>query len=193
MKYLWCAIALLLLIPATAHAHLVSTGFGTYYDGIAHLLVTPRDVLTVLAAGLLAGLRGPAVARWLLIAFPIAWLCGGLIGTWWPMWGELTILTTTCFLTLGVLIALDWNLPLPLVVSLVSIAGLFHGYSNGATMTTHADWLPLLGATSAVFVFATLLPAIVVSLQAAWMRIAVRVVGSWITAIGMLVIGWESR
>ena len=38
-----------------------------------------------------------------------------------------------------------------------------------------------------------LLAALVVSLKAPWTRIAVRVAGSWIVAIGMFMLGWGFR
>jgi hypothetical protein len=44
-----------------------------------------------------------------------------------------------------------------------------------------------------VFVAVTLLSAFVVSLQSAWARIVVRVSGSWIAAIGLLMLGWLIR
>jgi len=44
-----------------------------------------------------------------------------------------------------------------------------------------------------VLVIALLVSAAVVSLRAAWTRIAVRVVGSWVAAIGMLMFGWLAR
>jgi urease accessory protein len=34
---------------------------------------------------------------------------------------------------------------------------------------------------------------LVVSLRAAWARVAVRVAGSWIAAIGFLMLGWALR
>ena len=40
---------------------------------------------------------------------------------------------------------------------------------------------------------ATLLPALVVSLKQQWMRVAVRVAGSWIAAIAILMLGWLAR
>ncbi|MEY2605702.1 MAG: hypothetical protein QOH31_3518 [Verrucomicrobiota bacterium] len=39
------------LCPAAAHAHLVQTGFGTFYDGVAHIFLTPADLLTRRRAG----------------------------------------------------------------------------------------------------------------------------------------------
>jgi hydrogenase/urease accessory protein HupE len=48
----------LLCSPSRAAAHLVTTGMGPVYDGIAHLLLTPEDLVPVLAIALYAGLRG---------------------------------------------------------------------------------------------------------------------------------------
>ncbi|HSQ70879.1 MAG TPA: hypothetical protein VLM87_00525, partial [Rubrivivax sp.] len=60
------ATVALVFVPATAQAHLVSTGIGPVYDGIAHLFVSVEDLLPVLAIGLLAGLNGAPAGRWLL-------------------------------------------------------------------------------------------------------------------------------
>jgi hydrogenase/urease accessory protein HupE len=173
---------------------LVSTGFGKFYDGVAHLAMTPSDLLVVLGVGLLAGLCGAAAARPVLVLMPLAWLCGGLIGMALPESAELPVIMTLSFGLLGVLVALDLALPRAVVLGLACGAGFLHGYVNGATMTAGGrDWPALVGATTAVFVLATLLPAMVVSLRAAWMRIAVRVAGSWIAAVGILVLGWLAR
>ena len=43
-------------------AHLMETGFGGFYDGIAHLLITPADLLLVLGLSVLSGQQGPAGA-----------------------------------------------------------------------------------------------------------------------------------
>jgi len=45
----------------------------------------------------------------------------------------------------------------------------------------------------AVFVLVALVAALVVSLRAQWVRVTVRVAGSWITAIGLLTLGWTYR
>ena len=51
----------------------------------------------------------------------------------------------------------------------------------------------LLGLVFAVFIVVALGAALVVQLQAAWARIAVRVAGSWIVASGLLMLGWSLR
>ena len=48
-----------------------------------------------------------------------------------------------------------------------------------------------MGTLLAVFVIVTLLAGLVVSIKAFWARVAVRVLGSWIAATGLLMIGWS--
>jgi hydrogenase/urease accessory protein HupE len=72
--------------------------------------------------------------------------------------------------------------------------GLFHGYLNGTGMGRPADGaLALLGLVFAVFVLVAIANAFVVQLGQQWTRIGVRVVGSWIAASGLLMLGWAVR
>ena len=75
------AAAWLLLGPTVARAHLVNTGIGPVYDGMAHLFVSFEDLLPVIAIALLAGLNGPRAGRWMLFTLPLAWLVGGMAGS----------------------------------------------------------------------------------------------------------------
>ncbi|MDH4337263.1 MAG: HupE/UreJ family protein [Candidatus Krumholzibacteria bacterium] len=181
-------------IPATAHAHLVTTGFGSFYDGMAHLVITPSDVLLVLALALFAGQRGAATARSLLVVLPGAWLVGGVAGRAWPVTTDLPVVTTLSFMIVGLLVALDRRLPSTVAVGLAVVAGGLNGFLNGAVLRTAGmDRLALIGAVTAVFVVATLVPSWIVGLRRQWARIVVRVAGSWITAIGILMLGWVTR
>jgi urease accessory protein len=182
------------LIPVTAQAHLVQTGFGTFYDGMAHLVLTPADLLAVLGLGLLAGSCGAAAARGVLLALPSAWLIGGLIGFSSPGVDVLPWATTLSFGLVGLLVAINAKLPRLWSASFAAMAGLLHGYIDGATMNPEPlDWLSLAGATTMVFILVTWLAALVVSVRADWARIAVRVAGSWIVAVGILSLGWLVR
>ena len=55
-------------MPCVFLAHLMTTGLGPFYDGLAHLFVTPEDLLPVLALSLAAGLRGALRVRPLAVA-----------------------------------------------------------------------------------------------------------------------------
>jgi hypothetical protein len=48
----------------------------------------------------------------------------------------------------------------------------------------------LIGVAAVVFVLVALVAALVIQQRQAWSRIAVRVLGSWIAASGLLMLGW---
>jgi hydrogenase/urease accessory protein HupE len=180
--------------PVTAHAHLVQSGFGTFYDGAIHLVVTPADVMLVLGLGLLAGLRGRTEARAVVLALPVAWLIGGAVGMWQAIETTPAWLTTATFGLTGVLVALDVRLSRVQVAAFAAVGGALHGWSNGATMAPGgADWLALAGAAVTALVLVTLIAASLVGVQAQTPRIVVRVAGSWLAAISMLMTGWLLR
>jgi urease accessory protein len=64
-------------IPVDASAHLVNTGLGPIYDGIAHFAMSPEAILPVVALGVLAGLRGMAHARIAVLLVSVAWIAFG--------------------------------------------------------------------------------------------------------------------
>jgi len=184
------ALAALVLFPGEARAHLVTTGLGPVYDGISHFALTPEDVLPVLALALLAGLSGPRCGRAVLFVLPVAWLSGGLLGLSRSSELPLPALTASTLLALGAMVALDRKLPLGLAAGLAAALGLLHGYLNG---TAKLGALGLSGVAATLFVVVALVAAFVVSLRAPWSRIAVRVAGSWLVAISMLMLGWAFR
>jgi len=182
----------MLLRPSDAAAHLVTTGMGPVYDGIGHLLLTPEDLVSVLALALFAGLRGAAQGRRAMLLLPAAWFAGGLIGL--RVTGATSFpVPAVSFLILGALVAADLRLPANGVAVLAVVLGLVHGVLNGAALRQGAGSLGLLGIMAALFVLVALASAFVVSLERPWARVAVRVAGSWVAASGLLLLGWAFR
>jgi hydrogenase/urease accessory protein HupE len=187
-------IVLSAVVAAPAHAHLVETGFGAFYDGIAHVAVTPADLLVVIALALLAGQQGTRAARYTVFALPVAWLAGGLIGAGWPSVAGLPLLSTLSFALAGALVALNARIRDVGVIALATVAGMLHGFANGVTMApAGVGGLVLGGVISAIFFLTAVLSAEVTALPAGWPRIVVRVAGSWIAATGLLMLGWLAR
>ena len=179
--------------PLGAEAHLVTTGLGPLYDGLLHFALTPEDLVPALALALLAGLRGAPHGRRALLVLPAAWLLGGAIGLAGPG-GMGAIPTSLSFVVLGGLVAADARLPLGATTALAALLGLAHGYLNGSALAQPGlGAIGLLGIVVAVFTLVALAVSFVVPLRAAWARVAVRVAGSWIAAIGLLLIGWGVR
>lgn len=188
------AAAALLLVSAPSHAHLVNTGLGPLYDGVSHFALTPEDLLPAIAIALLAGQRGSCAGRQALFVLPLAWLVGGLAGLAIPTIQSSTALTTASFLALGGLVAAEVRLRAEWVAALAAVVGLLHGYLNGAAMSTaRLGMLGIVGIVSTLFVVFASTAALVVSIRVPWGRIAVRVAGSWIVAIGLLLLGWSFR
>ena len=186
--------AMLVLVPSLAHAHLVSTGLGPFYDGVSHFALTPEDLLPALALALLAGQRGPRAGRDALVSLSLAWLTGGLAGLALPASDEVSTLTGLSFLATGGLVAAEARLPAAWVTALAVCLGLPHGYLNGSAMAlAKSGALGLAGIVATLFVTVALGAALVVAIRAPWGRIAVRVAGSWIAAVGLLMLGWAWR
>jgi len=181
------------LWQTAASAHLNSTGLGPIYDGALHLLLSPEDLVPALALALLAGLRGPRHGRIALLALPAAWLSGGLAGAVVGH-GSGTAAAVVSFLLLGALVAADVDLSAALLGALTVSLGFVHGFVNGADMgQPGVAAQALVGLAAALFILTALIVAFVVQLRRPWSRIAVRVVGSWIVASGLLMFGWAMR
>lgn len=184
----------LLLWPGAADAHLMTTGLGPVYDGISHLFLTFDDLLPVVAMALLAGLNGPATGRRALFILPGAWLVGGLAGFLTGVAPLPAGVTSLSLLLLGILTAADRKLAPAVVTALAVALGMVHGWLNGAAIALAGrEATGLAGIAGAVFLIVALLSALVVWLRQPWTRIAVRVAGSWIAAIGLLLLGWTLR
>ena len=189
---LGAAFSAALLKTTNAAAHLVTTGMGPVYDGIGHLLLTPEDLVPALAVALYAGLRGRAPGRRALFFFPLAWLIGGFIGLAANTLPTFPV-SAFSFLLVGILIAADLRLPDNAFTVLAIAVGIMHGFFNGIALKAGPGGLGLLGIMSALFVLVAIISAFVVSLKPPWTRIAVRVAGSWVAAMGLLMIGWFFR
>jgi hydrogenase/urease accessory protein HupE len=182
----------LVCLPSRAAAHLVTTGLGPVYDGIGHLLLTPEDLVPVLALSMFAGLRGATAGRRTLLFLPLAWLTGGLCGLLFEIQTPFPI-PALSFLFLGALVAADRRMPAHGVAALSIALGIAHGFLNGTALQQGPEALGLIGIMATLFTLVALVSALVVSLERPWTRIVVRVLGSWIVASGILMLGWALR
>jgi len=181
----------ILMGAAPAEAHLNTTGMGPLYDGLMHFLMSPEDLVPVLALALLSGLRAAMYGRRALFTVPAAWFLGGLLGLSAAASTGNAVVSAIWFLLLGGLLAADARLSLPVVTAIAALLGLHHGYLNGTGMGGfETAAVALFGLVFAVFVLVALAASFVVRLRAHWARIAVRVAGSWIAASGLLMLGW---
>lgn len=188
------AIGMLLLSAGRAQAHLMNSGFGPFYDGLVHPFVVPTDLLPVVAMVMLAGLRGTRCGRRVVFILPLSWLVGMAAAAvvdlpTGPVWGA-CLLT----ITLGAMVAADRSWPTAVVTGLALLAGATHGIGNGQELSSlKGGVLAMSGIVCALFVISSLIAGQVATVRAHWARVVVRVAGSWIAAIGLLMLGWSVR
>lgn len=184
----------LAVASSSAHAHLNSTGMGPLYDGVVHFLSSPQDLVPVFGVALLAGLRGAEYGRRVMFVLPCAWLLGAALGLNAAAIVGNDVVSALWFVLVGGLVLADAKLSLRLVNALVALLGLYHGYLNGSGLGVSVSAVvTLIGLIATIFVLVALAAAFALRLQRPWMRIAVRVIGSWIAASGVLLLGWSLR
>jgi hypothetical protein len=172
--------------PLPASAHLVSTGFGPVTDGAYHFALSAEQILPIAALALFAGLRGPVHARRSMFVLPLAWLAVVLTGVGLPPTWRL-FASAWAFLLAGGFVATNAKLSPTetqvLTVGLATLCALAYGIGDPALPDT-------VGGALVVFVLFVLVSSVVLSVRSAWGLIAVRVLGSWTAALGLLLVGW---
>ncbi len=191
------ASLLLLAQIQIADAHIVSVRLGDFYAGALHPLLTLQDAVVWVALGLLAGSLGARSGRWLVLAFPLG-LCAGLalavgagLASVSPLIDALTILV------LGLLLAAALRIPIALLCTMAFVLGVTRGAANAGELLPQTDRL-LYGAglASAGYVTITLVMALALTFRrpdaepsSSWRGIAVRAVGGWVAALGLMMAG----
>ena len=96
--------------------------------------------------------------------------------------------------TFGGLLAAGVALSINSTTILAGLLGIVLGYQNGlAFIARDSGILVVAGVVACVFVLLTLVSSLVVVANADWIKIAIRVIGSWIAASGMFLFGWSFR
>ena len=179
-------------VPVRANAHLVTTGLGPVYDGMEHMLLSPDQWIMVVGLAFLAGLNGPSAGRAVLFLVPGAWLAGGCAGHFIPRTLP-PLLPAVTLLMVGGLVAADLKSVRNFVAVIAGMLGFLQGYLNGVSFGAASGIsLMLLGTALAAFVIVALGAALVVDVRG-WRRMVIRVAGSWMAAIGILLAGWTIR
>lgn len=167
---------------------------GPFYDGMSHVFLTPDDLLGIAALALFSGLCSRRCGRHVVWILPASRVAGGAAGLLQQNELIFPVATAVSCLALGALLAVQEKIPLAAVDVLALAFGFFHGFLNGTTVAD-ADLgiAGLLGIGVAVFGLTAFLSAFAASVTKEWMKIGVRVAGSWIAATALLMVAWALR
>ena len=183
----------LALSSSSAEAHMVTTGLGPVYDGVAHFALTPEDSMTVVGLAVLGGLRGPAHGRRALFALAGFWFVGGAVALLVARPAG-TFIPALSLLVVGGLVATDVALSSWAIAAVAAVLAAAHGYVDASSLPADSSGLLMvLGMSVAAFVACAIVAALLVPLRSPLAHIAMRVSGSWIAASGLLLLGWTLR
>ena len=185
-----------LTAASTAHAHSPINGIGGFYAGFLHPVTGLEHLLPFVALGILAGQQGDRSAPTLFL-FAAMLMLGALGALWTPALPYIGLLNILSGVLLGALVAAAWRLPVMVLSVIAIVFGMSHGFANGAALNgalTPYLYIPGLGLAGLVVPAGLMIVVdLILRQQYDWMRIAVRVAGSWITAIGVLVLATSGR
>jgi len=185
------AVALILLSATPAGAHTV-LGIGGFQGGLLHPILVPAHLLGLFALGLLIGQRSKGMIAYACFA---AALVSGLVALTFAI-GETaapTVLLATTAVA-GVLVASDWALPSPFLWLLAAISGGALALDSPPDAVTLAEGnLMLLGTALGAGATLALIIAGTRCLHRPWLKVGVRIAGSWSAASALLVLALELR
>ena len=189
------SLAAIGLLPVPAQAHLASTRLGDFYGGALHPLSGFEFVLPWLALVILAALQGAHRGRWLFAIFPVGLLIGSALSVLAPHVTFIGAFNIAVISITGLLVAWGVVIPLPLFLALAMTAALGPGYENGAAITSQTDPILFIAGIATVgYVFSTLAGATTLAFlegRGGWRPVALRAVGSWIAAVGIMIVGFQ--
>lgn len=147
-RLFFLGISLLLLLmaqPATAHhafgGRIPKNFFEGFLSGLAHPIIGIDHFAFILSIGLIAASILGGI--WIIVGFLGAAMLGTAIHLMSFNLPIPEIAIALSVVTIGILLVLKKQLPLALLITLASVAGLFHGYAYGESIMG-AGMMPLI-------------------------------------------------
>lgn len=187
------AAAALSLRPGWANAHGAVEGMNSFYGGLFHPFLNLPQVLVLLGLGIWLGQTPPLRLKSPLLAFALCIAAALIATTRFPGWLTPPTLLMALALVFGLLIATVTKLPDGLRAVLAAIAAVAIGLDSGV------DGIPAAGALALILLATWISTTVVVANLAyytsicparQWVRIGIRIAGSWITAASVLVLAF---
>jgi urease accessory protein len=193
----WAGVVAFLTLAVHVEAHSEFSTKGPFVSGIKHFFLSLDDILVAVAMGIVASQNQVKTWKEVCWVFPSAWWLAGIVGLFSSQLGQSSeLLSAGSLLVVGVLAAMSLA-PAPLLVFLLTLlVGSLHGFLNGTAMhpATFSSGIWQMCGISASVVLVVIYPGVLLDIfKQPWARIVARVLGSWIAATGLLLIGWTLR
>ncbi len=182
-------IAVAFIYPSASEAHSPIQGMGTFYNHLLHPLVVPSQALLLIAIALMLGQQGRSIARVGIVSFGLAFAAGLTVATVVTLEGEREWILLFGTLVVGSAVCLDWRIPGLLVTFLAAGAGITIGLDSALSTAGLRDTaLAAAGGTVGVLYLTIVIAGLTVAIEKHWQRVAIRIAGSWILAVSIMVL-----
>src|SRR3984893_16833340 len=193
----WVTAAALFASVEAAEAHIVASRLGDFYTGALHPLTDLQDLILWAAMGVLAGSLGTSRGRWLVLLFPLGLLAGLVLNRAFGNVSAGSAADAGIILVLGLLLAAQARIPTALLGLIAFGLAVLRGAANAGDVGPETNQLLYAaGLVCAGYAAITLTMALTLAFRRAevgtsmaWRGIAIRAVGGWIAAIGIMMVG----
>ena len=191
----------MLAASGSAEAHIVAARLGDFYAGALHPLTDLQDTVLWLALGLFAASIGPERARWLVLIMPLGLLAGFSMELAFGVGSVGTLGNAAMMVCVGLLLAARIRANTTTLCAIALFLALTRGAVNADGIVAETNRaLFAAGLATAGYTAITLVMALTVAFRRTagggpgnWQDIAIRVCGSWIAAIGLMIGGFALK
>jgi hydrogenase/urease accessory protein HupE len=182
----------LLATPDIAAAHTPIKGIGNLFNGILHPVLTPSHLLLLIAVNLFFGQKGFKETEKALLA-SIAAVVLGLVTSGLSPGPQVEIFILVWSAMTGLLVAASAKLRTYWYFVVGMVAGFSLGFDSAQESLSGKDSIIALFGSGVGIYFFSLYPFGFAEFcnNRNWLRIGIRVIGSWIAASSLLVLALE--
>jgi urease accessory protein len=163
-----------------------------------HPLTDLQDLILWVAMGVLAGSLGAAKGRWLVLAFPLGLLAGLILQRASGSVSPVPAADAGMILVLGLLLAASARIPTAMLCVIAFGLAVMRGAANAGDVGPDTNLLLFAAGLACVgYAAITLTMAVTLAFRRpdagasmVWRGIAIRALGGWIAAIGLMMVGF---
>ena len=186
--------AALVAIPRVASAHSQIQGMSEFWSGVVHPFYTPAHVLLLVGLGLYMGQQVPRQIAVSVAAFSVASAFALAATTMATATAVAQPVLLTAAMCTAIAIVVERPLPTIACALLYAVSAILLGLDSSVEQAAPGPRAEMLLGTWLCMCFVVFELALVTfPLKRTWQRVGIRVAGSWILAISMLVIAFALK
>lgn len=194
----WTSAGFAVVLPLPAYAHVTSPGLAGAYAALLHAVTEPPAPIALIGLGLLLGLNGAEALKWAWPAFALAMTGAMALMVTVRVYVDPQVPLLALALGCGLATAAGLRLPAVLAAGIGAAGGYFIGVLSAPapaslTTTLYSMTGALIGANLALVFGVAVIDMARQQWPQPWLVTGVRALGSWVAAIGAMLLALSLR